>query len=33
MKQGQVMVAKTAETLCSHGMKVTTAVQQGGPNP
>jgi nucleotide-binding universal stress UspA family protein len=30
-KQAQVMVAKTAETLRSHGMKVTTAVLQGDP--
>jgi nucleotide-binding universal stress UspA family protein len=31
MKQAQALVAKTAETLRSHGMKVTTAVQQGDP--
>lgn len=30
-KQAQALVAKTAETLRSHGMKVTTAVQQGNP--
>ena len=30
-KQAQTLVAKTAETLRSHGMKVTTAVQQGDP--
>jgi hypothetical protein len=30
-KQAQALVAKTAETLRSHGMKVTTAVQQGDP--
>jgi nucleotide-binding universal stress UspA family protein len=30
-KQARALVAKTAETLRSHGMKVTTAVQQGDP--
>jgi nucleotide-binding universal stress UspA family protein len=30
-KRAQALVAKTAETLRSHGMKVTTAVQQGDP--
>ena len=30
-KRAQALVAKTAETLSSHGMKVTTAVQQGDP--
>jgi nucleotide-binding universal stress UspA family protein len=30
-KQAQVLVAKAAETLRSHGIKVTTAVQQGDP--
>lgn len=30
-KQAQALVAKTAETLRSHGMRVTTAVQQGDP--
>ena len=30
-KQAQTLVAKTAETLRTHGMKVTTAVQQGDP--
>jgi nucleotide-binding universal stress UspA family protein len=30
-KQAEVLVAKTAETLRSHGMKVTTAVQEGDP--
>jgi len=30
-KQAQALVAKTAERLRSHGMKVTTAVQQGNP--
>jgi len=30
-KQAQALVAKAAETLRSHGMKVTTAVQQGDP--
>jgi nucleotide-binding universal stress UspA family protein len=28
-KQAKVLVEKTAETLRSHGMKVTTSVQQG----
>jgi nucleotide-binding universal stress UspA family protein len=28
-KQAQILVAKTAETLRSHGMNVTTSVQQG----
>jgi nucleotide-binding universal stress UspA family protein len=31
MKRAQVFVDKTAETLRSHGMRVTTAVQQGDP--
>jgi nucleotide-binding universal stress UspA family protein len=30
-KEAQSLVTKTAETLRSHGMKVTTAVQQGDP--
>jgi nucleotide-binding universal stress UspA family protein len=30
-KQAQVLVAKAAETLRSHGIKVTTSVQQGEP--
>jgi nucleotide-binding universal stress UspA family protein len=30
-KQAHTLVAKTAETLRSHGMKVTTSVQQGDP--
>lgn len=30
-KQAQALVAKTAETLRSHGIKATTAVQQGEP--
>jgi nucleotide-binding universal stress UspA family protein len=30
-KQAQVLVAKAAETLRSHGIKVTTDVQQGEP--
>jgi nucleotide-binding universal stress UspA family protein len=30
-KQAQALVAKTAETLRSHGIDVTTAVQQGDP--
>jgi nucleotide-binding universal stress UspA family protein len=30
-KQAQALVSKTAETLRSHGIEVTTAVQQGDP--
>jgi len=30
-KRAQDLVARTAETLRSHGMKVTTSVQQGDP--
>ncbi len=30
-KQAQALVAKAAETLRSHGIKVTTVVQQGDP--
>ncbi len=30
-KQAEALVAKAAETLRSHGMKVTTNVQQGDP--
>jgi nucleotide-binding universal stress UspA family protein len=30
-KEAQALVAKTAETLRSHGVKATTAVQQGDP--
>jgi nucleotide-binding universal stress UspA family protein len=30
-KQAEVLVAKAAETLRSHGIKVSTAVQQGEP--
>jgi nucleotide-binding universal stress UspA family protein len=30
-KRARVLVARTEETLRSHGMKVTTAVEQGDP--